>query len=69
MTSKRTSTAISNDVQEDLDVLEFELKNSLRKSFPANKRRTSGFDVSYDANSGRRLTSSRKKSCKKANRK
>ena len=74
MTSKRTSTAISDDVQEDMDALEVELKSSLRKTIPSKRNRPSDFNVSYDARSGKRVTTGRKKSCKpkrlpKANRK
>ena len=64
MTSERTSSIISENVgTEDLDALVVELKSSLKKKFSC-KRKSSDFNVVYDAETGEKVTSSRKRSQK-----
>lgn len=64
MISKRTSTAISDSGENDLDALEVQLKHSLRKNFPYKKYKASDFNIRYDPVTGKRVTSSPRKSCK-----
>ena len=65
MISKRTSTAISDNGEDDLEALQVQLKDSLRKNFPPYKRyKRFDFNVVYDPVTGKRVTSSRRKSCK-----
>ena len=66
MTSKRTHTVITDNVEEDLDVLEFQLKNSLRKNFlPCKRSKPSDFNIVYESESGKRVTTSKKRSSKR----
>ena len=58
MTSKRTSTPISDNYsQDDISSLHAEFKASLRRNHPPKRKVNSPFETRYDAGTGERMTS------------
>ena len=61
MTSKRTSIPISDTGQEDVEALHAQFEASIKRNNLPKRRVCSTFEVRYDAATGERITSSRKR--------